>query len=128
MRSIISEKDAVICSYTFTKEYKFIKHNMIAVCSIPCRPRAAPVSMSPVRVAPASIYPARAAPASIYPARAAPASIYPVRAAPASIYPVRAAPICRLRPLDAVLSSGLCGKEGALPPVTGLTVQRIICC
>ena len=24
-------------------------------------------------------------------------------------------PICRLRPLDAVLSSGLCGKEGALP-------------
>ena len=27
--------------------------------------------------------------------------------------------ICRLRPLDAVLSSGLCGKEGALPPVTG---------
>ena len=36
--------------------------------------------------------------------------------------------ICRLRPLDAVLSSGLCGKEGALPPVTGLTGQRIICC
>ena len=29
------------------------------------------------------------------------------------------APICRLRPLDAGLSSGLCGKEGALPPVTG---------
>ena len=27
--------------------------------------------------------------------------------------------ICRLRPLDAVLSSGLCGKDGALPPVTG---------
>ena len=27
--------------------------------------------------------------------------------------------ICRLRPLDAVLSSGLCGKGGALPPVTG---------
>ena len=41
---------------------------------------------------------------------------------------MRAFPICRLRPLDAVLSSGLCGKEGALPPVTGLTVQRIICC
>ena len=37
-------------------------------------------------------------------------------------------PICRLRPLDALLSSGLCGKGGALPPVTGLTVQRIICC
>ena len=36
--------------------------------------------------------------------------------------------ICRLRPLDAALSSGLCGKEGALPPVTGLTDQRIICC
>ena len=29
------------------------------------------------------------------------------------------APICRLRLLDAVLSSGLCGKEGALPPMTG---------
>ena len=42
--------------------------------------------------------------------------------------PLAARPICRLRPLDAVLSSGLCGKEGALPPVTGLTVQRIICC
>ena len=28
-------------------------------------------------------------------------------------------PICCLRPLDAVLSSGLCGKGGALPPVTG---------
>ena len=41
---------------------------------------------------------------------------------------VKDVPICRLRPLDAVLSSGLCGKEGALPPVTGLTVQRIICC
>ena len=40
----------------------------------------------------------------------------------------QATPICRLRPLDAVLSSWLCGKEGALPPVTGLTVQRIICC
>ena len=35
---------------------------------------------------------------------------------------------CRLCPLDAVLSSGLFGKEGALPPVTGLTDQRIICC
>ena len=36
--------------------------------------------------------------------------------------------ICRLRPLDAVLSSGLCGKEGALPHMTGKTVKRIICC
>ena len=41
---------------------------------------------------------------------------------------VASIPICRLRPLDAVLSSGLCGKGGALPPVTGLTVQIIICC
>ena len=32
---------------------------------------------------------------------------------------VRIAAICRLYPLDAVLSSGLCGKEGALPLVTG---------
>ena len=33
-------------------------------------------------------------------------------------------PICCQPPLDAVLSSGLCGKEGALFLVTGLTVQR----
>ena len=26
-------------------------------------------------------------------------------------------PICHLRPLDALQSTGLCGKEGALPPV-----------
>ena len=36
--------------------------------------------------------------------------------------------ICRLRPLDAVLSCGLCEKGGFLPPLTVLTVQRIICC
>ena len=36
--------------------------------------------------------------------------------------------MCRLSQLDVGLSSGLCGKEGALPPVTGLTVQIIICC
>ena len=40
----------------------------------------------------------------------------------------RVTPICRLCPLDAVLSSGLCGKEWALLPVTGLTDQIIICC
>ena len=32
---------------------------------------------------------------------------------------VQCSAICRLCPLDAVLSSGLCGKEGTLPPVTG---------
>ena len=36
--------------------------------------------------------------------------------------------ISRFRPPDAVLYSGLCGKGGALPSVTGQTVQRIICC
>ena len=33
--------------------------------------------------------------------------------------------ICRLCPLDAVLSSGICVKKGALHPVTGLTVLLI---
>ena len=32
-------------------------------------------------------------------------------------------PICRHCPLGAGLPSGLCGKEGALPAVTGLTDQ-----
>ena len=47
---------------------------------------------------------------------------------PSELTKLKTKPICRLRPLDAVLPSGLCGKERALPPVTGLTVQRIICC
>ena len=33
-------------------------------------------------------------------------------------------PICCRPPLDAVLSSGLCGKEAALFLATGLPVQR----
>ena len=37
-------------------------------------------------------------------------------------------PICRLRPLNAELSSWLFGKEGALPDVQGLTYQRNIWC
>ena len=40
----------------------------------------------------------------------------------------RANSICCLPPLDAVLSSGLCGKEGALPAMRGLTVQINTCC
>ena len=46
----------------------------------------------------------------------------------------KAFPISCFRPLDAVLSSVQCPVGyverggGALPPVSGLTVQRIICC